>query len=417
MLSIRNNVLLVIVATVCAVSAVWANAPETDANGDLPMIYVDCRSCDQDYFRSEILMADFVRDRQLADVHILFNRERTGSGGVQFIMEFIGRNRFDGLRDTLIRSFTDSDTDDTIREGLAETIRLGLVRYLARTSQADNLSLSYSRPSASTEVTDKWNYWVFSIDMNTWLNGQKSMRSINMYGNVNARRVTEDLKLSFGVWGNYNENKFDYNDVQTLSLTRSKGGNARAYFAIDDHWSWGPSSSIWSSTFSNRSSQWSGSLGVEYNLFPYSEYTRRQLRFKTTANLSYVDYLEETIYSKKTEWLGQQSMSVALELVQPWGTIDGSLSGSYYLHDIDLYSVNLDGNLSLRLIEGLSLTMDGNISRVRDQLNLPRGGASEEEVLLRQKELATNYRYWTSFGFRYTFGSRYNNVVNPRFGN
>jgi hypothetical protein len=43
--------------------------------------------------------------------------------------------------------------------------------------------------------------------------------------------------------------------------------------------------------------------------------------------------------------------------------------------------------------------------------------ASTQEVLLRRKELATQYRYFTFFGFTYTFGSIYNNVVNPRFGN
>ena len=32
-------------------------------------------------------------------------------------------------------------------------------------------------------------------------------------------------------------------------------------------------------------------------------------------------------------------------------------------------------------------------------------------------ELETQFQYFTSFGFTYTFGSIYNNVVNPRFGN
>ena len=46
-----------------------------------------------------------------------------------------------------------------------------------------------------------------------------------------------------------------------------------------------------------------------------------------------------------------------------------------------------------------------------------KGGATPEEILLRRKELETNFEYFTSFGFTYTFGSIYNNVVNPRFGN
>ena len=47
---------------------------------------------------------------------------------------------------------------------------------------------------------------------------------------------------------------------------------------------------------------------------------------------------------------------------------------------------------------------------------LPKEGATEEEILLHQRQLATQYDYFASVGLRYTFGSIYSNVVNPRFG-
>ncbi|MFA9453938.1 MAG: hypothetical protein ACERK6_08490, partial [Candidatus Aminicenantaceae bacterium] len=53
--------------------------------------------------------------------------------------------------------------------------------------------------------------------------------------------------------------------------------------------------------------------------------------------------------------------------------------------------------------------------RIHDQLALPIGDASIDEVLLRRRELATDYDYSLSVGFRFTFGSVYSNVVNPRF--
>lgn len=74
-------------------------------------------------------------------------------------------------------------------------------------------------------------------------------------------------------------------------------------------------------------------------------------------------------------------------------------------------------NLNLQLFEGFSLDIFGNISMIRDQLSLPAEEATEQEILLRQKEIATDYDYFVSLGFRYTFGSIYSNVVNPRFGN
>lgn len=60
--------------------------------------------------------------------------------------------------------------------------------------------------------------------------------------------------------------------------------------------------------------------------------------------------------------------------------------------------------------------MHHNAFRNHDQLNLPKGDASLDEILLRRRELATDYDYHISIGLSYTFGSVYSNVVNPRFG-
>ena len=52
---------------------------------------------------------------------------------------------------------------------------------------------------------------------------------------------------------------------------------------------------------------------------------------------------------------------------------------------------------------------------MKDQIYLPAGGATQEEILLQRRQLGTAYQYYASIGFRYTFGSIFNNVVNPRF--
>jgi hypothetical protein len=67
-------------------------------------------------------------------------------------------------------------------------------------------------------------------------------------------------------------------------------------------------------------------------------------------------------------------------------------------------------------VKGLQLNLFGSYGRVRDQLYLPREGATDEEVLLRLRQLQTSYRYFFSVGLSYTFGSLFNNIVNPRFG-
>ena len=58
----------------------------------------------------------------------------------------------------------------------------------------------------------------------------------------------------------------------------------------------------------------------------------------------------------------------------------------------------------------------GSYAWVRDQLFLPAGDLSDEDVLTRRQALATGFEYFVSFGITYQFGSIFNNIVNPRFG-
>ena len=92
------------------------------------------------------------------------------------------------------------------------------------------------------------------------------------------------------------------------------------------------------------------------------------------------------------------------------------INASQYFHDTSLYNVNFSGNMSVNLIRGLSLNFGGNYGLVRDQLSLAKRNLTPEEVLLRQQQLATSYRYFGNFGLSYRFGSAVQNVVNTRFG-
>ena len=78
--------------------------------------------------------------------------------------------------------------------------------------------------------------------------------------------------------------------------------------------------------------------------------------------------------------------------------------------------MTLSGGFNVRLFKGFSVNVHGNYSWIRDQLHLEAGNLSDEQILLRQRQLATSYRWFTSFGISYRFGSIFNNVVNPRFG-
>jgi hypothetical protein len=157
--------------------------------------------------------------------------------------------------------------------------------------------------------------------------------------------------------------------------------------------------------------------GIEYDIYPYSQSTRRQLRLLYRIGYTYNDYKDSTIYNKTKESLWLHSISTAYTVVQKWGSINLSLGYSNYFHDWSKNNLFVDGFIELRIAKGLSFNFGGGASLIHDQLGLVKGGATTEEVLLRRKELATQFQYFTMVGFSYTFGSIYNNVVNPRFGN
>jgi hypothetical protein len=131
---------------------------------------------------------------------------------------------------------------------------------------------------------------------------------------------------------------------------------------------------------------------------------------------SHITYQDTTIYGETEQLLPEQTLSAGYRVTQPWGQADVGVDASQYLHDLDRHSVRLEGSVNVRVTQGLSIEVGGQYALIHNQLNLPKGDADLEEVLLRRRQLETNYRGGLSFGLRYRFGSIYNNVVNTRFG-
>ena len=379
-------------------------------------VYIDCDTCDYDFVKTEITFVNFVRDRAEADVHILLSKLRNAAGGYEYTVEFRGQKTFTGMTDTLKTYSLETDSDDITRKKLVRTFKLGLTRFVARTPLGNEVNISYNRPAMKTERIDRWKGWLFSIDANTYFNGEKSSRYLSVNWNIQARRVTELRRLTFDLYGNYNENHYSYDSYDFRSISRSRGADANYLFGLNNHWSLGAGVEWFMSTYSNYDQVWEWYPTVEYNVFPYSEATRRQLRFQYLLALKYNDYESETIYNKTSEFLSVHRLSVNLEFIQPWGSMELWVSGSHYFHDFSKNRLQVGTDLSLKLIKGLSVTFSGNYSRIHDQFNLAKGDASQEDILLQRRQLATSYSYYGSVGLKYSFGSIYSNVVNPRFG-
>jgi len=369
-----------------------------------------------DYTRKEIPYVNYVRDIKDAGLYIITTKVSTGSGGREFTYFLVGQNEYTGMRDTLTFVTSPDETEDEIRIMEVKTLKMGLMRYVAKTPLSRYMNISFSQPMSETVSTDKWNSWVLKASVNGYLEGQQAYESKYLNGNLSAGRVTDEWKINMRARYNYRIEKFDIDNEVIESDNNSKSFSSLIVKSISDHWSYGGTVYLGSSSFSNFDLSVTFMPGIEYDLFPYSESTRRQLRLLYTLGYNFTNYTDTTIYNKTKEGHWQHSSIAAYEVVQKWGSSDLSLNYSNYLYDWSKNNLSLFGSIELRIAKGLSVNFEGGASLIHDQLGLVKGGATTEEVLLRRKELATQFQYWTMFGFTYTFGSIYNNVVNPRFG-
>jgi hypothetical protein len=210
---------------------------------------------------------------------------------------------------------------------------------------------------------------------------------------------------------------FEIDGQKIYSGNNSKNINSLLVKSISDHWSLGGSLFLGSSKYNNDKLNLRMMPGIEYDLFPYSQSTRRQLRMLYSIGYNFVNYYDTTIYNKISENYPSHSIDIAYEVVQKWGSIEVSLDYTNCLQKWSLYNISNNLFMNLRVFKGLSVNIGGGASLIHDQLGLVKGGATKEEILLRRKEIATSFDYFVSFGLSFTFGSIYNNVVNPRFGN
>jgi hypothetical protein len=371
-----------------------------------------------DYIRKEIPYINYVRDIKDAGVYIISTSQNTGSGGKEYSYFFVGQGKYLGMRDTLSFVTAPDETDEGRRQKEVNLLKMGLMRFVAKTPLAKYMKISFSEPLTETVSTDKWNSWVFRSGITGYLQGQKTYKSYYLSGNINAARITEDWKINLKSTLSRTEDKFIIDDTTTITGRNSSGSfNALIVKSINDHWSLGGTARLGTSSYGNEKFTYSVMPGIEYDIFPYSESTRRQLRLLYTAGFTYANYMDSTIYDKIKENLWSHSISASYEVVQKWGSIDIGVEYCNYFHDWLKNNLSVFAYVNLRIAKGLSFTLVGSAAMVHDQLGLVKEDIPVDQILLQRKELATKFEYFTSFGFTYTFGSIYNNVVNPRFGN
>jgi hypothetical protein len=397
-----------------------AQAQPAQPQSQLLRLFLDCNQCDTEYLRQTVLFVDYVRDRTVADVHLLVTTQGTGGGGREWTLKFIGIGRFDGQDRTLVFTTAHDATSDDQRKEFARVFKLGIVGYAADTPAAPKLEVTFTAPEGSTPATptrDPWNYWVFRINAGGNANGEKTSQSRSYRVSFEATRTTAEWKINLSGGRNTSRSNYEIDEAERIvSRQHSWSVNALIVKSLGPQWSFGAEAEASHSSFSNTDRLFGAFPGIEFDFFPYDESSRRSLTINYKAGVRRFDYREMTIYDQVGETVPLHSLNVSLGLRQPWGSMSGSATIAQHLNHTDRYRSSVFGATDVRLFQGFSFNFFAEYSKINDLIGLPKGAASTEEVLLRIRQFDTNYSYFFNFGISYSFGSIFNSVVNPRYG-
>jgi hypothetical protein len=406
----------------------------TAQNGAKPpdrlKIFIDCSGifCDKDFIKTEITLVDFFLDQLASDVHILITNQQTGGGGSNYQLIFFGQNYFKGISDTLHFNTDANATDAEIRQVLVQYIKLGLAPYVSKTSSAKNVIITMKKPegqktsAAESAKKDPWNYWVYRIGANGNFQGEKSFQNGSYGANLSANRVTDQLKVSFSLNARKNKSVFTYEDpngidppVKTINDNHNINFSHFLVKSINSHWSWGYEANFLQSTFSNLKSQVLARTGIEYDIYPYKDVNNKLFTISYKLGVQNNKYYDTTLYDKTNETLAVHSVDANLTFNQKWGSASVGMSYQNYLSNWKFFNLAMNAFINVRITGGLSFNVGAFGALTRDQIFLPKEGASQQDILTRRRQLASGYNYFTSFGINYRFGSKLNNFVNPRF--
>ena len=379
-------------------------------------VFLDCNYCDENFIKKKIEFVDWVRDRKDANVHLLITRLRLGNGGRAFQLAFLTHSsiRSDTLRTELEPNISNHEQ----RSALVHMIKVGLVPFVAKTARVSDLDIKYIRKNKVEKVAqqkkDPWDSWVFEIDGQFTFNREQQQGRSSADLGFSAKRVTADWRIRNRFYGDFEREEFKSNEKNLTSDSNTKGVWGMVVKSIGPHWSAGISAGHRSSTYDNIDRQVHLQPAVEFSYFDYAESDRRELLFIYSVGPRYTSYNDTTIYEKINDKHMRQRFEIRLDSIQPWGSVELDVESSQLLPKFEYYRLEMRGELSLRIVRGLSFDVNASFKRIKDQINLPRGNVSTEDLLLRRRELQTNYLGRVSLGLSYTFGSMYNNVVNTR---
>ena len=385
---------------------------------DLNNLFIKCDRCDNNFLKNEIKYVNHVREQGLADIQLFIYRNRNANNGNRYSLDFIGKNNFSDKQINLILDTNPKFTSDEVRNALKKKIDIGLIYFLVESDISDKITIKYdtliNNNDSKKLSSDKWKNWVFQSAGSVNFENETSRNESNVRLELDADKITDKIKLQFDIDFDRSISKYESQNNTYLSKRNRKSIQAKSVWSINDKWSAGFNAGASGDTYQNINYRYYFMPAIEYSFFPYYEFVRREMVLNYRIGYGYRNYIEETIYDKFEENVYLHQLAFETRFRQPWGEIYTNLRGKTFLQDPSKNSFSLDSWFSIRVFEGLSLRFGGEIEIIRDQLSLPKGNASIEDLLLQQQEIATDFRSEFRISIGYTFGSAFNNYLNSR---
>ena len=394
-----------------------ATAQEDELKKAPMRLFINC-NCDKNYLRQEIKYVGHVRDQAQANITLFIFDIANGSGGRTYDLEFTGSGDYQNISDKLSYDTTANMTSDEVRKGLLKKVQSGLLKYVLESGLAEDITYTVDQ-SGFAEVQeidfrDPWNNWIFEVFGSADLGKETSRKDFKYRLGFESDHVTENwrIRTDLGLFKADSEYETD-GEIYTSERFQyyADGSIVRS---ISDHWSTGIFSGLRHDTFTNLDFRYYFQPAIEYNIYPYSEVLRREIVFAYKIGYFHNDYIETTIFNKLEEGVFNHRLDLQVRYRQQWGNIYARIVGSSFLNDFEKNRLQFNSNLNVRLLKGLAVRFASRYEIIRDQINLPSGDASIEDVLLQQKQIATAYQLGFSVGLSYTFGSAFNNIINTR---
>jgi hypothetical protein len=214
--------------------------------------FLDCHDCDFTFVRQELPFISFVRNPQLADVHILSSESRTGSGGRKYFLNFIGMNGLTGKNADYEYLSGQSETDDDVRRGLLKIIKTGILHFYSITGRLNNIEIELEKHETEEAVAsgdDPWKLWIINIDAGSDFEKEESQNEYAFNSEIEIEKVTEAWKTNFELsYETEQENYFD--DGEKISNNQYQIEFSGNYIkSLNSRWSAGIFGGYYSQTY------------------------------------------------------------------------------------------------------------------------------------------------------------------------